>query len=92
MNQAIMAGFLASFISGGIGTAAGATSIFVFRQLSAKMEDILLSIAAGIMLAATFFSLLLRITSYNVCYTKLLRVYYRGLSHCKPSPSSLVSR
>jgi len=59
MNQAIWAGFLASFISGGIGTAAGATSIFVFRQLSAKMEDILLSIAAGIMLAATFFSLLL---------------------------------
>lgn len=59
MNQAIMAGFLASLISGGLGTAAGATSIFVFRQLSAKMEDILLSVAAGIMLAATFFSLLL---------------------------------
>lgn len=59
MNQAIWAGLLASFIAGGIGTAAGAGGIFLFRKLSIKLEDALLSIAAGIMLAATFFSLLL---------------------------------
>ena len=59
MNQAIWAGLLASFVAGGIGTAAGASGVFVFRQLSARMEDALLSVAAGIMLAATFFSLLL---------------------------------
>ena len=59
MNQAIWAGLLASFIAGGIGTAAGAGVVFLFRKLSIKLEDALLSIAAGIMLAATFFSLLL---------------------------------
>ncbi len=59
MNQAIWAGLLASFIAGGIGTAAGAGGVFIFRQLSARLEDALLSVAAGIMLAATFFSLLL---------------------------------
>ena len=59
MNQAIWAGLLASFIAGGIGTAAGAGGVFLFRKLSIKLEDALLSVAAGIMLAATFFSLLL---------------------------------
>lgn len=59
MNQMIWAGLIASFLAGGVGTAVGAGGIFAIRALSPKLEDILLSLAAGIMLAATFFSLLL---------------------------------
>jgi ZIP family zinc transporter len=40
-------------------TGLGAAGVFFVTHLSAKLEDALLSAAAGIMLAATFFSLLL---------------------------------
>ncbi len=80
MNQAIWAGLLASFVAGGIGTATGAGGVFVFRQLSAKMEDALLSVAAGIMLAATFFSLLLPALEHA-----------EALTHAKLSGVLLVS-
>lgn len=40
-------------------TGLGALGVFFFRSLSAKLEDALLSCAAGIMLAASFFSLIL---------------------------------
>lgn len=56
MNQAIWAGLLASFVAGGIGTAVQASGAFVFRQLSARMEDALLSVAAGIMLLQPSFA------------------------------------
>lgn len=42
-----------------LGTAIGAGAVFFIRRLEPRTEDILLSSAAGIMLAATFFSLLL---------------------------------
>jgi len=51
-------GSLASLLAG-LGTALGAVGIFLFRRPSERAEDGMLSGAAGIMLAATFFSLLL---------------------------------
>jgi len=50
-------GVLASFLAG-MGTVLGAVWIFLFRRPSPKAQDALLSGAAGVMLAATFFSLL----------------------------------
>ncbi len=54
----IWLGLTGSFAAS-LGTAAGALGIFAVRQLSPELKDTLLSAAAGIMLAATFFSLLL---------------------------------
>jgi len=56
-SQVFWYGFTASFIAG-LGTALGALWILLFRQPSARMQDGMLSAAAGVMLAATFFSLL----------------------------------
>lgn len=50
---------LSASLAAGMCTAVGGLGIFLFRRLSDRMEDVLLSLAAGIMLAATFFSLLL---------------------------------
>lgn len=54
MMNAILLSFLA-----GAATGIGALGIFLIRRLSAKLEDSLLSVAAGIMLSASFFSLIL---------------------------------
>ncbi|WP_049722893.1 ZIP family metal transporter [Gilvimarinus polysaccharolyticus] len=54
----ITLGFLGS-LAAGMMTAVGAAGIVFIRQLSSRSEDILLSAAAGIMLAAAIFSLLL---------------------------------
>jgi ZIP family zinc transporter len=43
----------------GLGTGVGALGIFLIRRLNPRIEDGMLSAAAGVMLAATFFSLLL---------------------------------
>lgn len=51
-------GALASLLAG-LGTGVGALGIFLLRRPSERAEDGMLSAAAGIMLAATFFSLLL---------------------------------
>jgi ZIP family zinc transporter len=51
-------GTLGSLLAG-LSTGVGALGIFLIRRLSARIEDGLLSAAAGVMLAATFFSLLL---------------------------------
>jgi ZIP family zinc transporter len=56
--QLIWIGFVASFAAG-MGTGVGALAVFAIRRLSARLRDGMLSFAAGIMLAATFFSLLL---------------------------------
>lgn len=58
VENVVLYGFLASLLAGSA-TGAGALLIFLIRSLSAKLEDSLLSIAAGVMLAATFFSLIL---------------------------------
>lgn len=54
----IALGFLGS-LGAGMMTAVGAAGIVLIRKLSSRNEDILLSAAAGIMLAASIFSLLL---------------------------------
>jgi ZIP family zinc transporter len=51
-------GVLGSLLAG-LGTGMGALGIFLLRRPSARTEDAMLSAAAGVMLAATFFSLLL---------------------------------
>lgn len=50
--------FIASFLAGSA-TAIGSFAVLFIRRLSQVLEDILLSIAAGIMLAASIFSLVL---------------------------------
>jgi len=57
-GEIIWVGFLASLFAG-LGTGVGALGVFPIRRLSGGLEDGLLSFAAGIMLAASFFSLLL---------------------------------
>jgi ZIP family zinc transporter len=47
-----------------LGTAVGSFGVFVIRSLSQRLEDGLLSLAAGIMLAASIFSLLLPAIGY----------------------------
>lgn len=45
--------------SSGMATAAGALPIFVVRSMSERLQDAFLGFAAGVMLAASFFSLIL---------------------------------
>jgi ZIP family zinc transporter len=56
----------------GAATGLGAAGVFLVRTLSPKLEDALLSSAAGIMLAASFFSLIIPGISaaQNLGYTK----------------------
>jgi ZIP family zinc transporter len=57
-------GSVASLIAG-LFTGVGALGVFFVRRLSVRLEDGLLSFAAGIMLAASFFSLLLPAIEYG---------------------------
>ena len=57
-ENVVWQGFAASLLAG-LGTGVGALGVFFIRRLSERLEDALLSVAAGIMLAASFFSLLL---------------------------------
>jgi len=52
-------------LAAGLMTAIGAAGVGFVRQLSERLEDGLLSFAAGIMLAASFFSLLLPAIGYG---------------------------
>lgn len=54
----IWLGFVASLLAG-MCSGLGALAVFVVRTISERTEDLLLSVAAGIMLAASFFSLIL---------------------------------
>ncbi|MEJ8567193.1 ZIP family metal transporter [Elongatibacter sediminis] len=56
--EIIRLGFIAS-LGAGLFTGVGALGVFFIRRLSARLEDGMLSFAAGVMLAATFFSLIL---------------------------------
>jgi ZIP family zinc transporter len=68
--ELVVFGTLASLLAG-LGTGAGALGVFFLRDLSTRMEDAMLSAAAGIMMAASFFSLLLPALEYG-------RGYYGG--------------
>lgn len=54
----ILIGFLASFCAG-IATSIGALPCFFVKKISEKFEDTSLGFAAGVMLAASFFSLII---------------------------------
>ncbi len=60
----IWMGFIAS-LAAGLCSGIGAAGVFVIRKLSPRLEDALLSFAAGIMLAASFFSLILPAIEYG---------------------------
>lgn len=49
----------ATFLAGGVATTLGALPVLVLHELRKRTHNMLLSFAAGVMLAATFFSLLL---------------------------------
>ena len=51
-------GSIASLLAG-LGTGVGALGVFLVRKLTPQLQDGMLSAAAGVMLAASFFSLLL---------------------------------
>ncbi|MGP4843998.1 ZIP family metal transporter [Marinobacter sp. 1Y8] len=61
-------GSIASFLAG-MGTGLGALGVFLVRKLSVRLQDALLSGAAGVMLAASFFSLLLPGIEYGEALT-----------------------
>ncbi|GGY75132.1 ZIP family metal transporter [Marinobacter zhanjiangensis] len=61
-------GAFASLLAG-MGTGLGALGVFLVRRLSPRLEDGLLSAAAGVMLAASFFSLLLPGIEYGEALT-----------------------
>lgn len=63
----IWMGFTASLLAGLL-TGVGALCVFFFKKISTRLEDGLLSFAAGIMLAASFFSLLLPAIEYGETY------------------------
>ena len=54
----VLAAFVFSFVAGVVLTGVGAASVLVFGVLGEKRNNALLSFAAGVMLAASFFSLL----------------------------------
>ncbi len=58
LSSPILAGALASLCAG-LATAIGALPILVFRKLSDQAQDVMLGFAAGVMLAASFFSLII---------------------------------
>jgi ZIP family zinc transporter len=60
----IWLGFVASLVAG-LFTGVGSVGVYLVRELSTRLEDGLLSFAAGIMLAASFFSLLLPAIEYG---------------------------
>lgn len=64
----VLLGSVASLLAG-LGTGVGALGVFLVRRLSGLMEDSLLSAAAGVMLAASFFSLLLPGIEYGEALT-----------------------
>jgi len=55
----VLAAFVFSLVAGVVLTGAGSLSVLVFGALGEKRNNALLSFAAGVMLAASFFSLLL---------------------------------
>lgn len=63
-TQIVITGFSASLIAG-LATGLGSAGVFFIRKMSPRLEDGLLSFAAGIMLAASIFSLILPAIHYG---------------------------
>jgi len=58
-SSPLAAALLASTLAGGLATAVGGLPVWFFRTLHARASNAMLAFAAGVMLAATVFSLLL---------------------------------
>lgn len=67
MESTILSGTVASLLAG-LCTGIGSFGVFFLRKLTPRLEDGMLSFAAGIMLAASFFSLLLPAIEYGENY------------------------
>ena len=63
-DNVILLGFVGSLLAG-LASGVGALGVFFVRTMSERLEDGMLSAAAGIMLAASFFSLLLPAIEYG---------------------------
>ncbi len=78
-SSIVLAGFIASACAS-VGTALGSLGVFFIQSLSRRLEDGLLSLAAGIMLAATFFSLLLHLSlllfAWHYAFQILVYMYF----------------
>lgn len=71
----VLLGFLSSFCAS-LGTTVGSLGALFISRLSRRLEDCLLSVAAGIMLAATVFALLLPALEYaNDNHAETLAVF-----------------
>lgn len=55
----ILSAFISTLIAGALATGLGATPVLIIKHLSDKLNNNLLSFAAGVMLSATIFSLIL---------------------------------
>lgn len=57
MSSPVLSGFIGSLVAG-LGTGVGALPVFVRRGWSKNAQRLMLALAGGMMLGATFFSLL----------------------------------
>jgi ZIP family zinc transporter len=57
VDSPVLQGSVAGLLAG-LATGIGALGVYSVREISQRANHVLLSVAAGIMLAATFFSLL----------------------------------
>jgi zinc transporter, ZIP family len=73
------AGVVASFFSGTVATGLGAVPVFLLRRLEPRVTNALISFAAGVMLAATFFSLLIPSIDYASAGLQSLRLGVLGV-------------
>lgn len=58
-NSPVAAALIATTVAGGFATGFGALPVLIIKRMSEKLNNILLSFAAGVMLAATVFSLII---------------------------------
>lgn len=90
----IRIGFLASLVAG-LATGVGALPVLFTREVSDRMLDVMLGFAAGVMLAATAFSLLLPLglafaagaMLFVVCDELIPESHRKGTSAMPPSAS-----
>lgn len=76
--ELIRIGFLASLVAG-LATGAGALPVLFTKQVSDRILDVMLGFAAGVMLAATAFSLLIPAIELGGIWTAVLGTIIGGL-------------
>ena len=76
--ELIRIGFLASLVAG-LATGVGALPVLFTREVSDRMLDVMLGFAAGVMLAATAFSLLLPAIELGGIWITVLGTIIGGL-------------